>query len=59
MITLCVVGWLIYMVFGVSVLGHLCYKYLDDDKMCVDCIHYVLSMFWAFLPFTLLLDLRG
>jgi len=58
-VTLCVVGYLIYMFVGIMGLGHLCDKYLNDDKVCVACIHYGLAMAWTFIPFTLMIDLRG
>ena len=59
MITLFVVGYVVYMFVGIMWLGRMGDKYLDDYKTCVSCWHLLFGYVWAFLPFTLFFDLRG
>jgi len=56
MITLSVIGYVIYIGAGFSGLARLAEKYLDDSKVCVACVLYLAIMVWAILPFTLMLD---
>jgi hypothetical protein len=58
MITLFVVGYIVYMFVGILGIGGLCYKYLDDNKVCIACVHYGLGMAWTFLPITLFFDFK-
>jgi hypothetical protein len=57
MITIILISWFIYMGFGLTLIGYLCNRYLDDDKICVNCVFYGLFMVWTFLPLTIALDL--
>lgn len=59
MITLFVIGYVVYMFVGIMWLGRMCDKYLDDYKTCVSCWHLLFGYVWTFLPFTLFFDLRG
>lgn len=59
MVTLFVLGYFIYLGMGFSFLAYICEKYLNDNKVCVSCILYLLIMLWAVMPFTLMIDLRG
>ena len=59
MITLFVVGYIVYMFVGIMAIGHLLDKYLDDDKTCVGCWHLLFGYVWTFLPVTLFFDFRG
>jgi len=59
MITLFVIGYLVYFFVGAMLGGHLLYKYLDDDKTCIAIWHLMWVMVWGVLPFTLMIDLRG
>ena len=58
MITLFVIGYIFYLFGGIIVIGHLCDKYLNDDKVCVNCIHLLLGYVWGFLPVTLFFDFK-
>jgi len=59
MVTLTVIGYFIYMGVGFSFLAYICEKHLDEDKVCVMCILYLLVLLWAFIPFTLMIDIWG
>lgn len=59
MVTLSVIGYFIYVGVGFSVLTYVADRYLNDNKVCVSCILYLSLMVWGFLPFTLLIDLKG
>ena len=58
MITLFVVGYVVYMFVGIMVIGHLLDKYLDDYKHYIGCWHLFFGYLWTFLPITLFFDFK-
>ena len=58
MITLFVVGYIVYMFVGIMAIGRLLEKYLDDYKTCIGCWHLFFGYVWTFLPITLFFDFK-
>jgi hypothetical protein len=56
MVTLFVIGYLIYFFAGAMLSAHFLYKYLDDYKTPIAVWHLLAIIVTALLPFTLMID---
>lgn len=59
MVTLFVIGYLIYLFVGIVGIGTVLDKHLNDNKTCVSCWHLLFGYVWAVLPVTLFFDIWG